>query len=159
MMPQLQWRPQGQKSHGEKWMDLGTMRDQGRPLWKRQPPIQWRLHDIGAMKTMGGPPRTIANMEYMWPESTIHAACAADGRAREGELLKPLGSRRSWVNLRYQTLSYAAGLWFCLNWLFLCPGYSLLRLKKNKYVTYLDYTVERLWIFKIEFGLLKCWNL
>lgn len=59
---------------------------------------------------MGGPPRTMADTEYAWPESMIHAACAADGRAREGELLKPLGGRRS-----YQALSYAAGLSFCLN--------------------------------------------
>lgn len=77
-------------------MELGTMRGQGRPLEKRQLQMQWRPQDIGAMKTVGGAPRTMANMEYTWPESMIHAACAAaHGRTREGELLKPLGGRRS----------------------------------------------------------------
>lgn len=40
--------------------------------YEMKPRLQWRPQDIGDTKTVGGPPSTMADMQYRWAHDTSY---------------------------------------------------------------------------------------
>ena len=78
---------------------------------KMKPQLQWRPQDTGDTKMVGGPPSTMADMQYRWPEPMAQAACAADGGTREVRCPSSLEPEDHDLlpGIR-ETLSYTVGL-------------------------------------------------